>query len=335
MKTGRERKVWAFIIALCLLCLTGCGEPAERNSGEIPGGSQLPGEPVEITTEPEAGSGPGAESESEVGSEPEADTERSILLIDPEGMTLQTRILTPEGYSRDSAEAGSLTEFLREYPLKEDGSPVLLYDGSKKGNQSAHQAVLALPIEASDLQQCADSVMRIYAEYYYQAGQPEKIAFHFTNGFLAEYVRWRDGERIKVEGNQVRWVQSADRDDSYECFVKYLRMVFCYAGTLSMQTESEEIDSSQMRVGDVFLKGGSPGHVVMVIDSCENEAGQRAFLLGQGYMPAQEFHVLKNPQHEDDCWYYEEEITYPFRTPEYTFDQGSCRRLEYSRGVFD
>ncbi len=321
MKMERKWKIWAFIIALCLLCLTGCGKFAGRSSGEIPEESQLPDEPVEITTEPEA------------DSEPEEDAECGILLIDSEGMTLQTRILTPEGYSRVSAEAGSLTEFLREYPLKEDGSPVLLYDGREKGNQSAHQAVLALPIEAVDLQQCADSVMRIYAEYYYQTGQPEKIAFHFTNGFLAEYVRWRDGERIKVDGNQVQWVQSAARDDSYESFVEYLKMVFCYAGTLSMETESEEIDCSQMRVGDVFLKGGSPGHVVMVIDICENEAGQRAFLLGQGYMPAQEFHVLKNPQHEEDCWYYEEEITYPFHTPEYTFQQGSCRRLNYSCGL--
>ena len=317
MKTGRKWKVWAFITVLCLLCLTGCGEPADQSNEEMPEELQLLGEPMEITTEPET------------DSESEEDAECGILLIDSEGMTLQTRILTPEGYSRVSAEVGSLTEFLREYPLKEDGSPVLLYDGREKGNQSVHQAVLALPIEAVDLQQCADSVMRIYAEYYYQTGQPEKIAFHFTNGFLAEYVRWRDGERIRVDGNQVQWVQSAARDDSYESFVEYLKMVFCYAGTLSMETESKEIDCSQMRVGDVFLKGGSPGHVVMVIDICENEAGQRAFLLGQGYMPAQEFHVLKNPQHEEDCWYYEEEITYPFHTPEYTFGQGSCRRLDY------
>jgi len=320
MKTGRKWKIWAFIIALCLLSLTGCGESVDQSSGEIQERPQLQGELVEIMTEPEA------------DLDLEEDAEGGILLIDSEGMTLQTRILTPEGYSRVSAEAGSLTEFLREYPLKEDGSQVLLYDGREKGNQSVHQAVLALPIEAVDLQQRADSVMRIYAEYYYQIGQPEKIAFHFTSGFLAEYVRWRDGERIKVDGNQVQWVQSAVWDDSYESFVEYLKMVFCYAGTLSMETESEEIDCSQMRVGDVFLKGGSPGHVVMVIDICENEVGQRAFLLGQGYMPAQEFHVLKNPQHEEDCWYYEEEITYPFCTPEYTFQQGSCRRLSYSSG---
>lgn len=191
MKKGRKRKVWALIIALCLLSLTGCGETAERSSGEIPKELQFPNEPVEIMTELEA------------DLDLKENAECGILLIDSEGMTLQTRILTPEGYSRVPAEAGSLTQFLREYPLKEDGSPVLLYDGREKGNQSVHQAVLALPIEAVDLQQCADSVMRIYAEYYYQTGQPEKLAFHFTNGFLAEYVRWRDGERIKVDGNQV------------------------------------------------------------------------------------------------------------------------------------
>lgn len=74
---------------------------------------------------------------------------------------------------------------------------------------------------------------------------------------------------------------------------------------------------------------GSPGHVVMVVDVCENELGERAFLLAQGYMPAQEFHVLKNPASDTDPWYYEKEITYPFVTPEYVFEEGSLQRLSY------
>ena len=84
-------------------------------------------------------------------------------LIDPAGMTLVSRILTPEGYTRTAEADGSLAAFLRSYPLKEDGSPVLLYDGREKGSQSAHQAVFMLPIENVDLQQCADSVMRTSA----------------------------------------------------------------------------------------------------------------------------------------------------------------------------
>ena len=90
-------------------------------------------------------------------------------------------------------------------------------------------------------------------------------------------------------------------------------------------------ENVKIEVGDVFLKGGSPGHVVMIVDMCQREDGKKAFLLAQGYMPAQEFHVLKNPEHKKDPWYYEEEITYPFHTPEYTFEEGCLRRLGYIR----
>ncbi|MBQ2276402.1 MAG: hypothetical protein II331_07145, partial [Lachnospiraceae bacterium] len=151
----------------------------------------------------------------------------------------------------------------------------------------------------------------------------------FTNGFLAEYTKWQQGYRIAVNGNQVTWVKQKGYDDSYETFQSYLRMVFSYAGTLSMEQEAKAITPKELRVGDVFLHGGSPGHVVMVLDICENERGEKAFLLGQGYMPAQEFHILKNPMHEEDPWYYETELSYPLTTPEYTFEEGSLKRLSY------
>ena len=252
-------------------------------------------------------------------------------ILNPEGMTLETRFLVPDRYTREEAEGGSLTEFLRSYELKEDGSSVLLYNGREKGNQKAHAAVFKLPIEEEDLQQCADSIMRVYAEYFYHTGQQERIAFHFSNGFLADYEKWREGNRIKIDGNDAYWAKTASYDDSYETFRSYLRMVFAYAGTQSMAGESEEISLPEIEVGDVFLKGGSPGHVVMVVDVCRRENGKKAFLLAQGYMPAQEFHVLKNPEHKEDPWYYEEEIVYPFHTPEYTFEEGSLRRLGYIR----
>ncbi len=250
-------------------------------------------------------------------------------LINSDGKTLEERISTPEGYTRTNAKNNSLTAFLREYELKEDKAEVLLYDGSKKGNQNAHVAVFKLPIENRDLQQCADSIMRVYAEYYWSQKEYDRIAFHFTNGFMANYKKWQNGYRIKINGNKVSWVKSASYDNSYETFQKYLKIVFCYAGTMSMDRETKPIKLEKLQVGDVFIRGGSPGHVVMVVDTCENPQGKKAFLLAQGYMPAQEFHVLKNENHEDDPWYYEEEVTYPFNTPEYTFEEGSLRRLDY------
>lgn len=335
MKIQRKKIILTIIIVLCLASLAGCGDSSRKTGQPSDPDSQINGQNHISSTkdeaEPEDGlsADDGVKPEESSSPEDNDEPELSPSLIDPDGMTVETRILPPEGYSRTTSEAGSLTEYLRSYALKEDKSPVLLYNGRKKGNQNAHQAVLTLPIEDIDLQQCADSIMRIYAEYYYSTGQPERIAFHFTNGFLAEYTRWRDGERISVNGNDVQWVPGGAYDDSYETFTEYMKIVFCYAGTLSMASESSEISLAQAEVGDVFIKGGSPGHVVMIIDVCENPTGGRAFLLAQGYMPAQEFHILKNPMHEDDCWYYEEEISFPLHTPEYVFDEHSLCRLEY------
>lgn len=254
----------------------------------------------------------------------------SQTILNPEGKNLEQRINPPQGYEREEEDVESLATFLRTYPLKKDGSPVKLYDGSRKENQDAHMAVFKLPLEKQDLQQCADTVMRVYAEYYWKIGEKEKISFRFVDGFEAEYVKWREGYRIQVGSNSSTWVDSKKAyDDSYDNFKEYLRIVFSYASTVSLKAESRKIKLPKIQAGDIFIRAGSPGHVVLVVDVCENEEGKKAFLLGQGFMPAQQFHLLKNPLHEEDPWYYEEEVRYPLETPEYSFDKGSLMRPEY------
>lgn len=246
--------------------------------------------------------------------------------LNAEGRTLEKRIYVPEGYIRTKEKKGSLGTFLRTYKVKKDGSPVLLYDGTEKGNQNAHVAVLKLPIENEDLQQCADSVMRVYGEYYYSKGKYKKIKYSLGGGFIADFSKWSQGYGISVSGDTLTWINSPSNDTSYGSFKKFMRMVFAYSGTLNMEEDSQRIKPAEIQIGDIFIKGGSPGHVVMVVDLCEKADGKKAFLLAQGYMPAQEFHVIKNPLHEEDPWYYQEEIHYPFRTAEYTFDKGALRR---------
>ncbi|MBS7299077.1 MAG: DUF4846 domain-containing protein [Eubacteriales bacterium] len=252
-------------------------------------------------------------------------------IITPTGNTVEERIFAPDGYEREKVEDKSLLSFLRSYELKPDGAQVLLYNGNRKHNQNAHTAVFALPIEDYDLQQCADSVMRMYAEYFWHTDKKDKVAFHFTDGFLCEYSKWRDGYRPVVGNGATRWEKKADIDNSYENFVKYLKMVFTYAGTASMEAlEVETIPLCELDAGDIIIKGGSPGHVVMVVDVCKRPDGKKAFLLAQGYMPAQEFHIIKNPLHQNDPWYYEEEMTFPLKTAEYTFNNESMiKRLTY------
>ena len=259
----------------------------------------------------------------------EQNTAEPVPVVNSQGETLEERVRVPHGYERQKAKPDSLEAFLREYPLKKAGKPVLLYNGEKKYNQNAHAAVFKLPLEHEDLQQCADSVMRIYAEYFWKSKQKDRISFRFVDGFQADYDKWRKGYRIRVGEAGSAWVPGGGQDDSYEAFKKYMRIVFAYSSTLSMKEESKKIKLSDIRMGDIFLKAGSPGHVVLVVAVCERADGKKAFLLGQGFMPAQEFHLLVNPAHKEDPWYYEEEISYPLETPEYSFGKGSLRRLMY------
>ena len=315
------------IIALCAftLILYGCKGTAVSNAS-----SQAEPSLAESQSDSIADSASQADTanNSSILANTSKTEEEALSFVNPSGKTLAKRILTPKGYKRIKAKKGSFEAFLRNYKLKPDGSPILLYDGREKGNQSAHIAVFKLPIENEDLQQCADSIMRVYGEYYYGKKAYNKINFPLGNGFIADFDKWRRGYSISVSGNKITWVYSSKNDSSYDSFKRFMRIVFAYSGTLNMDYSSKKIKLAEARVGDIFIRGGSPGHVVMIADICKNKKGKKAYLLAQGYLPAQEFQLLKNPLHEADPWYYEEEIKYPLRTPEYSFDKGSLRRYK-------
>ena len=101
------------------------------------------------------------------------------------------------------------------------GSKVMLYNGKEKSNQSAAYAVIDMEIGNRDLQQCADAVMRLRAEFLWKHKRYGEIKFNFTNGFLAGYKKWAEGNRIKVSGNQVQWYAAGKGVDySYKTFRK-------------------------------------------------------------------------------------------------------------------
>ncbi|MCR4605521.1 MAG: DUF4846 domain-containing protein [Eubacterium sp.] len=262
-------------------------------------------------------------------SEPKATSVTGISLVDPEGKNLKNRIMTPEGFERTKEDSDSLGKFLRKFKLKKDGAEVLLYDKSPKSPQTDHVAVFKLPIEKEDLQQCADSIMRVYAEYFKKINSYDRIAFSLSDDFKARYTMWRQGYRIHDENGKYTWSDDAEYDDSEDNYIKFMRMVFAYSGTYNLEQDSKKIKENKIKIGDIFVNSGSPGHAVMVVDACKDASGRKAFLLAQGFMPAQEFHLLKNPLHEDDPWYYVDEISYPFKTPEYTFEKGTLRRPTY------
>lgn len=239
-------------------------------------------------------------------------------LIIAEGVTLAARFTPPQGFERIPGPEGSFHGYLQNLPLKPDGAPVLLYDGSEKSSD-VHEAVIAMEIGNQDLQQCADAVIRLRAEYLYHTGMLDQISFKFTNGFQADYKRWRSGQRIQVNSNLVQWVGGGKASDDYDTFRRYLTMVFAYAGTLSLSNELEQAAVENLKVGDVFIQGGSPGHCVIVMDMAENPEGEKRFILAQSYMPAQEIHILKNPGNPEESPWYTPQASPELVTPQWTF----------------
>ncbi len=248
--------------------------------------------------------------------------------LNSNGMTVQTRLLVPEGFERTAYAEHSFGHFLQDFPLNPSSAKVMLFDGSEKYNQAAHVAVLDIDVGKRDLQQCADAVMRLRAEYLWKNNRFEDIHFNFTNGFQATYSKWRTGYRIRVEGNTVSWIQRNQASTSYQAFRKYLDMVFAYAGTLSLAKELNFQALSELEVGDVFIQGGSPGHAILVVDKAINpNTNEILFCLAQSYMPAQDIHILKNPSTQNSPWYSAKAIETELITPEWTFKKNDLKRF--------
>lgn len=250
-------------------------------------------------------------------------------LINESGMNVTTRFKVPEGFVRVACTDGSFPYFLRSLPLKKHLSKVLLYDGSQKINQSAHEAVVDLKIGNKNLHQCADAVIRLRADFLFAQREYARIHFNFTNGFECRYDKWMEGYRVAISGNKTSWVKRKNRDLSYPTYWAYLEQVFNYAGTLSLSKELKAVAVSDMQPGDVFIHGGSPGHAVIVVDMAVNpKTRKKMFMLAQSYMPAQEIQILKNPKNPNLSPWYPLDFGAKLETPEWDFTSGDLKRFQ-------
>jgi hypothetical protein len=243
--------------------------------------------------------------------------------------SLAARIPTPEGFVRDELAPGSFGFWLRHLPLVKGRPQLLLHDGRRKANQEAHHSIVDIDVGQRDLQQCADAVMRLRAEYLFAAQRGNDIHFNYTSGDRIDWARWAMGERPQVQGREVAWQARARADSSHANFRRYLENVFTYAGTHSLGRELKPVaDPEGLAVGDVFIQGGFPGHAVLVVDrATDPRGGSVVFLLVQSYMPAQQIHVLRNPSKElEDPWY-DLDFGETLVTPEWTFRAADLHRF--------
>jgi len=243
--------------------------------------------------------------------------------------TLINRIDVPPGYERIPTASGSFADWLRNLPLKQNNPPVYLYDGSEKSYQDGHHTVVEIDVGNKDLQQCADAIIRLYAEYLYSKSSFDEISFQLTNGDKIGFRKWISGYRPSVDNNQVRWHERTDPDSSYERFRDYLNFIFTYAGSYSLNQQLEGVQGiNDMKIGDVLIQGGFPGHAVLIIDMAVNEiTNENIFLLCQSYMPAQDIHILKNLNDPVLSPWYRLNFGDSLYTPEWTFTREDLKRF--------
>lgn len=212
-------------------------------------------------------------------------------------------IKVPEGAKRMQESSGSFGAWLRTIALKKDNL-VYLYNGSLKQNQAAQYAVLDIPVGNKDLQQCADAVMRLRAEYLFSEKRFSEIKFRDNAGKVYEW---------KGRSNP-------------GAFENYLNRVFAYCGSASLEKQLIPVaDFNKIKTGDVFIKGGFPGHAMLVVDIAMDEKGMKYFMLAQSYMPAQDIHIVRNPTNEALSPWYKVSDSASIITPEWKFYKNQLR----------
>lgn len=234
-------------------------------------------------------------------------------IILPNGQTIQKRFAPPKGFQRNDLKENGFGYYLCNLPLKPIGSKVHYYNGSIKEKTNVYCGVVSMDVGTQDLQQCADAVMRLRGEYLFAQQNWGKLGFEFT------------------KDQQIHYFYQEVSEKNYPHFRSWMNKVFAFANTRSLHHQLKKKSFNDVSIGDVLIQTGEPyGHAVIVVDIAMNiHNGDKAFMLAQSYMPAQEIQILLNPnQKEASPWYQLSEIDYLISTPEWTFTTNDLRTWE-------
>jgi len=247
----------------------------------------------------------------------------------PPENTLEERFPTEPGFSRVKLEPQSFGAFLRSLPLAAPKTPVLSYRGDviRAGDHPNVAAVVAIDIGHRDLQQCADAVIRLHAEWRYARGHRDHV-YRAASGTKLSFARYAAGDRLRVEGNNLSFVPGARAAEPTHALLRtWLDDVFGWANTGALARDGERVKIKDLRPGDFFVLTGVPfGHAVLVLDMAVDARGRRALLLAQSFVPAQNVQVLRPDP--SSAWFVLDDAAGSLETPFWEpFPFDSLRRL--------
>lgn len=182
------------------------------------------------------------------------------------------KIPVPNGYERIRYDKKSYSHYLQSLPLKESRK-IYKWNGKKVfGVLYNIYAVVDKPLLfKSDLEQCADFCMRFWADFHKNQNKLDKLYLYDYSGKKKYYKR------------------------SNKKYKSFLRWHMAYSNSFSIKNGANQVQTKALKPGDMFVqnKDGGIGHVSLVVDSAKNKNGKQIYLIGYGFIPAQEFHIEK------------------------------------------
>jgi hypothetical protein len=191
---------------------------------------------------------------------------------------------------KEITDKNSWSYYLQHLPEKK--GPILDYKGNLISFQQKHATIIDYDIGNRDLQQCADALMRLRAEYLFTQKRYDEIHFHFTSGHDYRFSEYCNGKMPVPAGNSIRFVTVSPSATNHQSLRKYLDLIYAYAGSISLAGELKKAD--RFGIGTVVITPGSPGHCFIIADEAVTAAGDTVYKLVEGYTPAQSIYVLQN-----------------------------------------
>lgn len=186
--------------------------------------------------------------------------------------SVKTIFNPPKGYTICNYDKGSYADFVQSLPIKEDKN-IKAASGSNISNSLYNiWGVVDMPLLfKSDIEQCADYSMRIWAEYHKQSNKLNAL-------YLFDY-----------SGNRV-YFNKQKKD-----YKSFLQHAFAYSNSSSIKRGCKTVPQTELQPGDMFVQNetGGIGHVSVIVNVCKDQKGNKLYLIGYSFMPAQEFHIEK------------------------------------------
>ncbi len=205
---------------------------------------------------------------------------------------------TPDGFSTAVAAEDSYSQHIYSLPLEVDTTRAVRHDQSPAFECCRDYHIIDLEfLFDADLEQCADMGYRLFAEYCFAVGQHERIDFRLQNGQRLSWPEWRNGKRLRYDRSTDRHLTyTVTADSSRQSFDQYLRFLFTWAGSWAVLKYADLVERDSLQPGDMIVQNrtGGMGHLSIICDICENEAGDRLYLIGSGWTPAQEI-IIHRP----------------------------------------